>query len=149
MKLSPNFSLEELTMSETAARKGIDNTPSTEVIENMRGLCTHILEPLRTLIDVPLLITSCYRSVRLNRSIGGAKNSQHILGQAADTHCNKYTVEQLYQLIKKSGLPFDQLIQEFGTDVSGWVHVSYSPINNRHQSLRAVRKNGKTIYTID
>jgi hypothetical protein len=144
MKLSPNFSLEEMTVSETAARKGINNVPDEATITNLKQLCKYVLEPLRTLIGVPLLVTSGYRSPALNKAIGGAKNSQHILGQAADTHCNKYTVEQLYQLVKKSGLPFDQLIQEFNS----WVHISYVP-NGRGQCLRAIKVGGKTVYQKD
>lgn len=144
MKLSPNFSLEEMTVSETAARKGINNVPDEATITNLKQLCKYVLEPLRTLIGVPLLVTSGYRSPALNKAIGGAKNSQHCLGMAADVHCNKYNVEKLYQLIKKSDIPFDQLIHEFGQ----WVHVSYA-YKTRHECLRAIKVSGKTVYQKD
>ena len=144
MKLSPNFSLEEMTVSETAARKGINNVPDEATIINLKQLCKYVLEPLRTLIGVPLLVTSGYRSIALNKAIGGAKNSQHCLGMAADVHCNKYNVEKLYQLIKKSDIPFDQLIWEFGQ----WVHISYA-YKTRHECLRAIKVNGKTVYQKD
>lgn len=144
MKLSANFTLEEMVISETAARKGIDNTPSDEIITNLKQLCKYVLEPLRTLIGVPLLVTSGYRSHALNKAIGGAKNSQHCLGLAADVHCNKFSVEQLYQMVKKSKLPFDQVIHEFGQ----WVHISYA-YKTRHECLRAIKVGGKTLYQMD
>jgi zinc D-Ala-D-Ala carboxypeptidase len=145
MLLSPNFSLEELTVSEAAVRQGIGNEPNEDVIDNLKALCTHILEPLRTLVGAPILITSGYRSPFLNQYIGGAKTSQHVYGQAADLHTNKMTVEELYQLIKRSNLPYSQVIQEF----SKWVHVSFDN-GRRHESLRATKdEQGKTIYAHD
>lgn len=144
MKLSPNFTLEEMTVSETAVRKGIDNTPNAGQMENLRQLCKYILEPLRILVGAPILVTSGYRSPALNKTIGGAKTSQHCLGLSADIHTNKYSIDKLYQLIKKSRLPYDQVIHEFGQ----WVHVSYA-YKTRHECLIATKVKGKTIYTND
>lgn len=112
MELSKHFSLTELTTSNTAIRKGIDNTPSTEVVKNLKELCTKVLEPLRVSVDKPIKITSGYRSPQLNKLIGGAKNSQHIEGKAADIHVDGMSTEELFQFIKNKFV-YDQLIQEF------------------------------------
>lgn len=144
-QLSDNFSLQELTLSETAVRRGIPNEPSEAVIANLKLLCEHILEPLRLLVGKPILITSGYRSPMLNQAIGGARNSQHCTGNAVDFHINGYTVEQLYQFVKKSVLPYSQTIQEFNR----WVHVSYDG-SVRHESLRATKnEEGATQYFYD
>lgn len=154
MNLSTHFTLEEMLRSDAATRLDIHEqfSPSQEVINNLEALSKNVLEPLRELVlavnpqtkaDGDIRISSGYRCLRLNHAIGGAANSQHTLGQAADTEVPGMTVEEWYQFIKKSGIPFDQLIQEFGR----WVHVSYNPAgNNRGQCLRAVKQNGKTIY---
>ncbi len=144
MNLSLHFTLEEFIISQTAIRKNIDNTPSKKEISALKLLCKKILEPLRIAIEKPINISSGYRCVKLNTAIGGAKTSQHIKGEAADIGVKAFTTEQLYQYIKNSGLPFDQLIQEFDS----WVHVSYRN-NPRSQCLRAVKQNGKTKYLAD
>ncbi len=144
MRLSLHFELSEFTFSQTAIRKGIDNTPSDVVIENLKLLCTHILEPIRTGLGKPLRVSSGYRSKALNKAIGGAANSQHITGQAADFTVQGMSVEEVYQWIKTSGIVFDQSIFEFGQ----WLHISYATMA-RMQSLRAVKVNGKTVYLPD
>lgn len=144
MKLSPNFSLEELTHSDAAIRLGIDNTPNDVVIANLKWLCLIVLEPLRDLLKRPIHINSGYRCEALNKAIGGAKNSQHILGQAADKTVEGMTVEQVYQAIKNSNIQFDQCIQEF----NAWTHTSWG-VTPRHESLRATKINSQTIYTAD
>ena len=141
MRLSEHFDLSEFTVSQEAVRKGIDNTPSGLIINRLRFLCEKVLEPIRDLADKPLSITSGYRSPDLNKSIGGSTTSQHCLGEAADFHAQGYTTEELFQLIKSSNIPYDQLIQEFGT----WCHVSYRP-DPRKQALYAVKENGVTKY---
>ena len=141
MKLSEHFDLSEFTVSQEAVRKGINNLPTDEIISRLRDLCTHILEPIRDLAGKPLSITSGYRSPELNQTIGGSTTSQHCKGEAADFHAQGYTTEELFQLVKSSNIPYDQLIQEF----SSWVHVSYRP-NNRRQALYAVKENGQTKY---
>lgn len=141
MKLTEHFDLAEFTVSQEAVRKGIDNNPPDLILGHLRELCVHVLEPIRDLAGKPMSITSGYRCPALNESIGGASNSQHTIGEAADIHVQGYTVEDLFQLIKSSNIPFDQLIQEFGS----WVHVSYRP-NNRKQALYALKENGVTKY---
>lgn len=144
--ISLNFSLEEMTMSQTATRLNIDNTPSQEVINNLSVLCNHVLEPLRELLGKPILITSGYRSPLLNQAIGGSKNSQHCTGMAADFHVSGMTVEELYQFVKKVDFPTDQVIQEF----SQWTHCSFSLGKNRREYLRATKDlEGHTIYSKD
>lgn len=143
--ISKNFSLEEMCLSETAVRRDIDNTPTLEIIENLRKLCDMILEPLREQLGKGILITSGYRSPFLNQAIGGAKTSQHCDGKAADIHVNGMNIEQLYQFIKHSNLPYSQVIQEFNK----WVHISYDG-SSRHESLRATKSSdGHTIYAHD
>lgn len=145
MRLSKNFSLDELSKSTTAIRLGIDNTPSDIVITNLLELCEHVLQPLRDHIGESIKVSSGYRSPALNKKIGGSKTSQHCFGQAADISCGERTAE-LFKYIENN-LIFDQLIWEFGNDTNpDWVHVSYSTIKNRKQSLRAYKVNGKTVY---
>lgn len=139
------FTIAELTKSATAKRKGIDNSPSSTVMANLTALVEKVLDPLREAYGKPIVVTSGYRCERLNRAVGGALSSQHVKGQAADIRSVQDTPEEnkkLYDLIVKLGLPFDQLINEYGYD---WVHVSFGP-RHRRQKLLAVKKNGKTCY---
>ena len=128
------FTLPELTKSSTAVRYNIDNSPNEEQKQNLIALVENILDPLRKAFGKPIIVTSGFRSKRLNDIIGGSKTSQHMTGQAADIRTVKDTKEEnkkLFELIQKLDLPFDQLINE--NDYS-WIHVSYSP-NNRKQIL--------------
>ena len=137
MKLSGHFSLSELTKSQTAVRKGIDNKPTLDHIENLTELCTHILEPTRRNFGKPMVITSGYRSEELCEAIGSSKNSQHAKGEAADFEMFGLDNKSLAKYIKNN-LIFDQLILEFYKNddpASGWVHCSYSKEENRKQSL--------------
>lgn len=149
MNLTKNFYLNEMLASQSAVRLGFDEqfTPDQAVIDNLRALCQNVLQPLRDGLQRAILTSSGYRCPRVNQAIGGAKTSQHLFGMAADINVGHLTTEQLYQRIKKSGLVFDQLIQEFDR----WVHVSYNPdLNaNRRQCLRAVKENGVTRYIPD
>jgi hypothetical protein len=142
MQLTTNFNLSTLTISKTANQFGIDNTPSDEVIGNLKSLCENVLEPLQALLGESIYITSGYRSKELNKKIGGAKKSQHMEGKAADIHVNSKSTEELFIFIKKNFIGFDQLIQEFDS----WVHISYDGMNNRNMDLRAIKENGKTKY---
>ena len=137
MKLSGHFSLSELTKSQTAVRKGIDNKPTLEHIENLTELCTHVLEPTRRNFGKPMVITSGYRSEELCEAIGSSKDSQHAKGEAADFEMFGVDNKELAKYIKNN-LIYDQLILEFynpDDPSSGWVHCSYNKEENRKQSL--------------
>ena len=127
--LSPHFTLSEFARSQTACLHGIPNVPTDEVIQNLRLLCEHVLEPLRQHLQVPVRITSGYRHPRVNRLVGGARQSQHQTGQAADFVVRKDLMPQAYMYIRDC-LPFDQLIME-----RNWIHVSYKHGHNRHQEV--------------
>ncbi|MBK6823807.1 MAG: peptidase M15A [Saprospiraceae bacterium] len=148
MKLSENFSLEEMLASETAARMGISEQyePSTLIIDNLKSLCQIILQPIREQIQTGIHISSGFRCNRLNTKVGGAKNSMHLFGMAADfIATDKYDVDQLFKFVAKGNLPFDQIIHEFGR----WVHISYDPYLAipRREILKAYKnKAGKTVY---
>ena len=125
------FTINELTKSSTAQRLHIDNNPTQEVKDNLNALIDNVLDPLRELYGKPIIVNSGYRSFKLNKAVGGAKNSQHLVGQASDIRTVQNTKEsnkELFDLIKNSKLPFDQLINEYDYN---WVHVSYSPRNRR------------------
>ena len=137
MQLSGHFSLSELTKSQTATRKGIDNTPSPEHIENLTDLCLQVLEPTRRHFGKPMVITSGYRSADLCLAIGSNPNSQHAKGEAADFEMFGEDNKELAKYIR-SELIYDQLILEYWEESdpsSGWVHCSYNKTNNRKQSL--------------
>ena len=137
MKLSGHFSWSELIKSQTAVRKGRDNKPTLEHIENLTELCTHVLEPTRRNFGKPMVITSGYRSEELCEAIGSSKNSQHAKGEAADFEMFGVDNKELAKYIKNN-LVFDQLILEFynpDDPSSGWVHCSYNKEENRKQSL--------------
>lgn len=142
-QLSEHFTLEEMTVSESAARLGIRNTPGKSVIRNLQLLCVNSLEPIREIIGAPIIVTSGYRSMELNSVIGGAVGSQHTLGQAADIICPGLSQEELFSQIRRTSC-FDQLIDEF----SSWVHVSYRYPNIRRDVLTARRRNGEVVYKL-
>ena len=119
MNLSPNFTLEEMTASETAVRYGIDNTPDNDVLMNLRRLAL-FLEDVRTAVGMPLRINSAYRSIEANRIVGGKSTSQHCRGVAADLKVKGMTPDQVVKAIIKAGLQYDQVIREFDS----WTHVS-------------------------
>ena len=151
MQISKNLSLAEISRSETAKRKGINNTPLGEHLANFKLLAEKVFEPIREHFKVPIHISSGYRSKELNSAIGGSSTSQHCSGEAIDIDMDGsssgVTNAQVFNFIKDK-LEFDQLIWEFGTDKDpDWVHVSYeSTGKQRKQILKAVRNNGKTSY---
>ena len=141
MRLSKNFTYEELIHSNVAERKGLKNRPKTKeeekkVIENLRALCIEVLQPLRDYLGKPVVISSGYRSEEVNRMVGGVKGSQHLRGEAADIH-----VENTEHLLKimhfiMDETDFDQLIWERNKAGVQWVHVSYRRYGvNKHQVL--------------
>ena len=132
-KLSEHFSLGEFVRSSTAQRMGIDNKPDAVAIENLRNLCTKVLEPLREHLGQPVVITSGFRSKRLNETVGGVKNSQHLRGEAADLMVEGEKQARDWIRWMMDFLEFDQLILEKkGKKV--WVHVSLK--RNRQQVLK-------------
>ena len=148
MKLSENFSLQELTKSQTAERKGIDNTPSTEHQENLKSLCTHVLQPIRDHFGKVVTVSSGYRSPELCIAIGSKTTSQHAKGEAADFEIFGVSNKELADWIHNN-INYDQLILEFWSPEDpnkGWIHCSYSRDNNRKQYLRAYKNEGKTKY---
>ena len=147
MKLSANFSLDELTKSDTAIRKGIDNTPDEVVLANLQDLVNNILQPVRDKFG-RVKITSGYRSPLLNSSIGGSKTSHHCYGFAADFEVEGKDNKELAEWIRDN-LQFTQLILEFytpGDPNSGWVHCSYDAKDLKAQVLTATKVDGKTKY---
>ena len=140
-QLSAHFSLSELTFSQTAVRRQLDNTPNQQVLSNLKRLCA-ILEQIRKLVGAPIQISSGYRSPALNRAIGGSVNSAHCSGLAADISVPSMTPLALAKLIQKSEIQFDQLIYE-GT----WVHVGLREGNARRQVMMAHFKPGQVSYS--
>jgi hypothetical protein len=148
MKLSENLELSEVIRSESAKRLGVNNTPTAEHIENLKVLAEKIFQPIRDHFGVPIRISSGYRSAALNKKIGGAKKSDHLVGKAIDIDQDNTSITnaQVFDFIKNN-LKFSQLIWEFGTDKNpDWVHVSYDPKNLKCQILKAIKQNGKTVY---
>ena len=149
MKISEHVSYREAIKSNTATRRGIDNTPSDYEITNMVGVAENIFEPLRRWVGGPIKITSMYRCEELNRAIGGSSRSQHCEGRAMDLDdtFGYKTNAEMFEYIREN-LSFDQLIWEFGDDNNpDWIHVSYiSHDENRNRVMRAEKINGKTQY---
>jgi zinc D-Ala-D-Ala carboxypeptidase len=147
MKLSANFSLNELTKSDTATRHDIDNTPTMQVIENLQDLVDNVLQPLREKFG-PIVVTSGYRSPAVNTKIGGSTTSDHCHGYAADFEVLGMDNRELALYIRDH-LKFKQLILEFyrdGVPDSGWVHCSFQKDANKGQVLTAKKVNGRTQY---
>tara|TARA_R110000868_G_scaffold650_1_gene4708 strand:- start:1409 stop:1864 length:456 start_codon:yes stop_codon:yes gene_type:complete len=149
MELSKNFTLNELTASNTAKAKGISNEPDAKQLVALQLVVSKVLQPLREGIDKPIKISSGLRSAALNKAIGGSVTSQHCKGEAADIQMSGKTGNaQLFNYIKEN-IVFDQMIWEFGTQENpDWVHVSYSAKGNRGEILRAYKKDGKTRYML-
>ena len=148
MQLSENFSLLELTKSQTAERKGINNTPSPEHQENLKLLCTHVLQPVRDRFERVVSGSSGYRSPELCLAIGSKITSQHAKGQAADFEIYGLSNQELSIWINEN-LEYDQLILEYWKKEdpsSGWVHCSFDDRVNRKQYLKAYKENGRTKY---
>jgi hypothetical protein len=150
MKLTAHFDLSEFTRSESAKREGLDNTPTSEHLENIKILCEKVLEPIRLRFG-SINISSGYRGKMLNHFIGGAVNSDHCVGRAADIDMDDVgtgvTNTEIFNYIKDN-LDYDQLIWEFGNKVRpDWVHVGYRLGANRKQTLRATKVNGKSHYS--
>ena len=147
MKLTANFSLEELTKSETGLRLGLDNEPNDEQLANLVALCECVLQPVRDHFGKGVKVNSGLRTLPVNRAIGSADHSDHVKGMAADIEIPGVANAELAQWIVN--LEFRQVILEFytpGIPDSGWVHVSYNPADNKKQVLTATKQKGKTVY---
>lgn len=143
MKLSEHFTKAEFEHSNTAIQRGIQNVMDSGQTQKAIDLCENVLEPLRKHLGVPIKLNCGYRSPLVNKAVGGAKMSQHILGEAVDV--DLHSRETFEWII--NNLEFDQAIFEFGTDENaGWFHLSYRKGRNRKQALRAKKVNGKTVY---
>lgn len=148
MRLSQNFTLDELVKSQTALRRGIDNTPDETAIEGLQALVRHVLQPARNILGRPLRVNSGYRSAELNRAVGGSRTSDHCKGWAADIEVVPDRPKYMWDLGRTLQLEvadFKQLIWEFG---GAWIHVSFDPSGktNRRQVLEAFNDDGKTRY---
>jgi len=149
MKISKHISYKEGVKSNTALRRGIDNTPGSYEQQNMEIIAEKVFEPLLEWVGGPIKINSFYRCEELNRAIGGSSRSQHCEGRAMDIDdtFGYKTNAEMFEYIRKN-LSFDQLIWEFGDDNNpAWVHVSYvSSDQNRLRVMKAEKVNGKTNY---
>jgi len=151
MKISDHITYAEAIHSNTAKRRGIDNTPSEIQVLSMKLLADKVFEPLRKWVGGPIKVNSFFRSVALNEAIGGAASSQHCKGQAIDIDdvYGRKTNAEMYKWIQEN-LDYDQMIWEFGTDTQpNWIHVSYvSKEENRNKCLKAYKEHGKTKYKV-
>jgi zinc D-Ala-D-Ala carboxypeptidase len=156
MKLSKNFTLKELTKSNTALRLGINNEPSKEGILKLTLLATSILQPLRDVLGA-IRITSGYRSPQLSEVIGSSSNSQHCRYEAVDLQYvkrGKMDNIKIYDALIDLDLDYDQCILEFGNGTQyidptrpDWIHLSWKISDNRRQTLVAYKdENNKTKY---
>jgi hypothetical protein len=148
MNLTKNFTLSEMTKSETALRHDMDNSPDQTAISNLQVLAVHVLQPVRDHYGKGVKVNSGFRHPDVNAKVGGSKTSDHCKGMAADIEIPGVPNAELAEWIR-SNLPFTQVILEFytqGVPDSGWVHVSYDPANLKKQALTAVKQDGKTVY---
>jgi hypothetical protein len=148
MNLTKNFTLAEMTKSETALRLGLDNEPNEQQLASLKLLCEKVLQPVRDHFGKGVKVNSALRTLPVNRAIGSGDNSDHVRGQAADIEIPGVPNAELAEWIKDN-LEFRQLILEFytpGIPDSGWVHVSFVAEDNKKQVLTAMKENGKTVY---
>ena len=125
-----NFSMTELIKSDTAVKNKINNIPQQSyILDNLMNLIVYCLQPIRDYIKKPMIITSGYRNERVNALVKGKSNSQHLKGEAVDFHITGLSINQIIELVKKSGVEYDQLINEYDE----WVHISYSKGKNKKQ----------------
>lgn len=146
MELSQHFSLEELSHSDVALRRGLDNSPNAGEVANLVLLCETLLEPVRWMLGTPLHINSGYRSPSVNQAVGGSKASAHMDGRAADFVPEGMNLELAFDQIRLSGLPYDQVILECGA----WIHlaIARSGENPRRQALKASGGPGNWDYRV-
>lgn len=143
MQLSAHFTLEEMTRSEYAARRGWPNEPEQKELDNLKRTCA-LLEQVRALVNRPIIVTSGYRSPNINSAIGGSRNSQHMNGCAADIRAVGMTPDDLMMAVVGSKIQYDQLIREFDS----WVHISVpnEPDAKPRMQRLIIDKNGTRTY---
>lgn len=135
MKLTTNFTLNELVYSVTAEANKIDNRPNVKVVANLKALCENVLQPLRDYLGCPVIVSSGFRCSELNKKVGGRPNSQHLLGEAADFVVPQRNLKDGFNYIK-AHLPYDQLLFEYDLSGNRWIHVSYrADGKNRRQAI--------------
>lgn len=144
MNISKHFTLAELTVSETAARHGLANDPDALALAQLKRLCELILEPLRAEMRRPVVVQSGFRSLKVNALVGGARTSHHMEGRAADIIVPGLSPLAVCETIKRLGLPYDQLIHEFGR----WCHVSVAldPAMAKRELLTATYAGSRVAY---
>lgn len=142
-RLSPHFALSEFTASATADKYGFKNTPNDTQLANLRALCENVLEPLRQHFNVPVHISSGFRCPKLNALVGGAPNSQHKTGEAADIRIPDIATGNQWFEWMEDNLQFDQLIKERPTKTSKsfWIHVSFKRTDTNRQQVKFLIKN--------
>jgi uncharacterized protein YcbK (DUF882 family) len=133
MKASEHFSLEELTASSVAARKGLDNTPNATEIANLMRTAA-LLEQVRTLLNKPITVNSAFRSKAVNDAVGSKDTSQHRIGCAADIRVSGMTPKEVVQACIDANVPYDQIIEEFGS----WTHISVPDMPSRPPRRQAL-----------
>jgi len=145
MMLSDNFSMSELLRSDMAARRGYIMEPSERVAMNLRRLCQDLLQPIRDLVGVPVLINSGYRDEYVNRLVGGAANSAHKFGRAADIRVAGMEAAELADIIENTNIGYDKMILEFGQ----WIHIQVSKQGSmaRREVLTATHTDSGVKYT--
>lgn len=152
--LTKNFSIAELTASNTAKRRGINNVPSAQAIKNLEASAINLWQPLRDALGTPFLVSSGYRSPRLNKAIGGSATSAHCHGFAIDFISPSFgdtreLAKELHKQILELDLDWDQLILEYPETPGSWIHLGYkhqASGKHRKQLLVARKKHGRTIY---
>lgn len=147
-QLTKNFSLHELTKSETAARHDMENNPGPTEIGNLTTLAGKVLQPIRDHYQKGVHINSGFRHPDVNAKVGGSRTSDHTKGMAADLEIPGVPNPEVAAFIRDN-LEFTQLLLEFyvqGIPDSGWVHVSYDPNNLKKQVMTATKQGGKTVY---
>ena len=141
MQLTEHFTLDEFTRSTIGERAKINNFVPAPLMPNIK-LTASKLECVRKVLGFPIIITSGYRCPALNTRVGGASTSAHTKGLAVDFHSSYGTPKEICQRLIDAGVQFDKLIQEHNQ----WVHIGFSPSNNRQIVLTAIKQGGKTVY---
>ena len=133
MQLSKYFTLAEVVASQTAVRKGIDNTPNPEQLAALRDTCQKA-DRVREFLGHPVIVSSGFRSAKLNAAIGGSKTSSHMTGEALDITCPGFgSAREVFDALRKSGIQVDQLLLEFPASPGAWVHLGFGErMRNQH-----------------